>query len=260
MNTLDIKQGRFFLVDKPYTWTSFQVVKKLKIAIRKLTGEKKFKIGHAGTLDPLATGLLVVCLGKWTKKIEEFQQLDKVYTGSFHLGATTKSFDMEHEEDFQYPIEHITEELIKKTAESFIGEQLQTPPVYSAVKIGGKRLFAYARSADNTDNCDGNTEVNTNKNSLQEIESGIKSRKITVYDFQITDIKIPEVFFSVKCSKGTYIRSLARDFGMRLNSGAYLSSLRRESIGDYNVDSALTPDAWEKAITAMEIQNNVSSN
>lgn len=229
---IDIKEGRYFLIDKPYTWTSFQVVKKLKIAIRKLTGEKKFKIGHAGTLDPLATGLLIVCLGRWTKKIESFQSLDKVYTGSLHLGATTVSFDLEHDEDTFYPTDHITEDLVRQTAKSFIGEQEQIPPVYSAVKIGGKRLFSYARGE-------------------QDVE--IKSRKVNIYDFEITKIEFPEVYFRIKCSKGTYIRSIARDFGLRLNSGAYLSSLRRESIGDYDVTQALSPEEWEKKLISSEL-------
>ncbi|MBP3254238.1 MAG: tRNA pseudouridine(55) synthase TruB [Bacteroidales bacterium] len=224
---IDLKQGGYFLVDKPYTWTSFQVVKKLKTALIKLTGEKKFKIGHAGTLDPLATGLLVICLGSWTKRIEEFQQLDKVYTGSFHLGATTKSFDMEHEEDAWYPTEHITDGLINTVAQSFIGNQEQVPPVYSALKVGGKRLFSYARQQ-------------------QEVE--VKTKNVCIYDFVIEKIKMPEVYFRIKCSKGTYIRSIARDFGQRLNSGAYLSSLRRESIGQYNVESAKTPDQWQQEI------------
>ncbi len=192
---IDIKQGQYFLVDKPYTWTSFQVVKKLKSSIRKLTGEKKFKIGHAGTLDPLASGLLIVCLGKWTKQIESFQALDKVYTGSFHLGATTKSFDMEHEEDQTYPTDQITENLISDTAKSFLGEQDQVPPVYSALKIGGKRLFSYAR---------------------QDKDVEITTKRVNIYEFDITKIEFPEVFFRIKCSKGTYIRSIARDFGVRL--------------------------------------------
>ncbi len=228
---IDIKQGQYFLVDKPYTWTSFQVVKKLKSSIRKLTGEKKFKIGHAGTLDPLASGLLIVCLGKWTKQIESFQALDKVYTGSFHLGATTKSFDMEHEEDQTYPTDHITENLISDTAKSFLGEQDQVPPVYSALKIGGKRLFSYAR---------------------QDKDVEITTKRVNIYEFDITKIEFPEVFFRIKCSKGTYIRSIARDFGDRLNSGAYLSSLRRESIGEYNVSDALSPDAFSEEILKSE--------
>ena len=228
---IDIKQGQYFLVDKPYTWTSFQVVKKLKSSIRKLTGEKKFKIGHAGTLDPLASGLLIVCLGKWTKQIESFQALDKVYTGSFHLGATTKSFDMEHEEDRTYPTDHITENLILDTAKSFLGEQDQVPPVYSALKIGGKRLFSYAR---------------------EDKEVEIKIKRVNIYEFDITKIELPVVFFRIKCSKGTYIRSIARDFGDRLNSGAYLSSLRRESIGEYKVSDALSPDALSEEILKSE--------
>lgn len=233
---MDIKEGQFFLVDKPYSWTSFQVVKKLKVLVRNLIGEKKFKIGHAGTLDPLATGLLVVCLGKWTKRITEFQEFDKEYTGSMRLGATTKSFDMEHEEDCQYPTEHITEELLHKTAASFVGWQFQEPPVYSAVKIGGKRAFSYARGE-------------------QEIE--VPKKYVNIYSFEIEKIEMPEVFFRIQCSKGTYIRSIARDFGKRLNSGAYLTSLRRERIGNYSVLDAKKPDEWEKYF--LEIANNNST-
>ncbi len=216
-------QGTFFLVDKPYTWTSFQVVKKLKVAIRNSTGIKKFKIGHAGTLDPLASGLLIVCLGKYTKRITEFQMMDKVYTGSMRLGATTKSFDMEHEEDAFYPTEHINEQLLLDTAKTFLGQQLQQPPVYSAVKIEGKRAFSYAR---------GENEVE------------IPKKLVNIYSFDITDIQLPDISFKIACSKGTYIRSLARDFGQRIHSGAYLTSLRRQSVGIYNVKDAKTPQLW----------------
>jgi len=249
---IDLKEGSYFLVDKPYTWTSFQVVKKLKVAIQKLTSEKRFKIGHAGTLDPLATGMLIVCLGKWTKKIETFQQMDKVYTGSFFIGATTQSFDMEHDIDATYPTAHINEELLHQTAQSFIGQIQQTPPMYSAVKIGGKRLFSYAREIKNNSPSNSNNSNQSKEDSISQLEKTISPRTVNIYDFQITKIDFPQVYFRVKCSKGTYIRSLARDFGVRLNSGAYLSSLRRESIGEYHVKDALLPDSWQEEIIKAE--------
>ncbi|MCF0211061.1 MAG: tRNA pseudouridine(55) synthase TruB [Bacteroidales bacterium] len=229
---MDLKEGGYFLIDKPYTWTSFQVVNKLKSCIRRATGEKKFKIGHAGTLDPLATGLLIVCLGKYTKKIDEFQGKDKEYTGTFHLGATTKSFDMEHPEDAQFSIEHITEKLLKDTANSFLGEQEQVPPVYSAVKIGGRRAYHYVKAGE-------------------EVE--MKKRNITISDFELTNIALPDVDFRIACTKGTYIRSIARDFGLALDSGAYLSALRRIKIGEYTIEQAYTLSELEKEI----LENNL---
>ena len=224
---IDLKEGCFLLIDKPYTWTSFQVVNKIKYKIRNLTKDKKFKIGHAGTLDPLATGLLIICVGHYTKKIQEFQDFDKEYIGSFCLGATTKSFDKEHEVDNTYPTNHIKEDLIYQTASSFIGIQEQVPPVYSAIKIDGKRAYEYAR---------------------EENEVEIKKKTIEIKEFEITQVNMPEVKFRVVCSKGTYIRSLARDFGLRLNSGAYLSSLRRTRIGDFHIEQAKQIDDLDKEI------------
>ncbi|MBQ9311636.1 MAG: tRNA pseudouridine(55) synthase TruB [Bacteroidales bacterium] len=229
---MDLKEGGFLLIDKPYTWTSFQVVNKLKSIIRKATGEKKFKIGHAGTLDPLATGLLIVCFGKHTKKIEEFQGKDKQYTGTFHLGATTLSFDKEHPENETFPIEHINEDIIKTTAKQFIGEQEQVPPVYSAVKINGKRAYHYVKAG---------------------MEVEMKIRQITISQFDITNINMPNVDFLISCSKGTYIRSIARDFGFAMNSGAYLSALRRTRIGDFSIDEAKSIEEIEKEI----LENNL---
>lgn len=224
---LNLQKGGFFLIDKPYTWTSFQTVNKLKVAIRTAKAIKKFKIGHAGTLDPLATGLIVVCFGPYTKKIESFQLLDKVYTGCIHLGATTKSFDLEHEEDTFFALDNINEDKILACANSFIGSQEQVPPTYSAVKIAGKRAFSYAR---------------------EQAEIDIPTKKINIYSFEIEKIVLPDVFFRISCSKGTYIRSIARDFGQRLDNGAYLKSLRRESIGNYNVTQALTPKQYSDMI------------
>jgi tRNA pseudouridine55 synthase len=210
-------QGDYLLIDKPYTWTSFQVVNKLKYAIGRHFGIKKFKIGHAGTLDPLATGLLIVCVGNFTKKIETFQGFEKEYTGTFTLGATTSSFDMEQPIDKTYPLEHITQEMIHQAAKKFIGSIEQVPPTFSAVKIKGKRAYDYAREQ-------------------KEVE--IKPKQITIHDFEITKINLPNIDFRIVCSKGTYIRSIARDFGLALGSGAYLSTLCRTRIGDFSLTNA----------------------
>jgi tRNA pseudouridine55 synthase len=217
----DFKNGQVILIDKPLEWTSFQVVNKLRWNIRQKFNIKKIKVGHAGTLDPLATGLLIICTGKFTKKIDEYQAQVKEYTGEITLGATTPSYDLETEVDQTFPIEHITEELIYNTAKKFIGEIDQKPPIFSAIKKEGRRLYDIAREGGTTE---------------------IKSRKITINQFEITDINLPKVKFRVVCSKGTYIRSLAYDFGKQLNSGAHLSELRRTKIGEFNVNNAVTVD------------------
>lgn len=214
---IDIEKGGVILVNKPYQWTSFQAVNKIKVRLKHYFKTKKVKIGHAGTLDPLATGLLIVCVGKFTKKIEEYQAQEKEYTGTFYLGATTPCFDKEKEIDNYYPIDHITQEDIYKAAEAFLGEQEQVPPMFSALKVNGVRAYEFAR--DN-----------------KEIE--LKSRKITIKEFEITRIDLPEVDFKIVCSKGTYIRSIARDFGFYLNSGAYLTALCRTRIGEYKLCDA----------------------
>lgn len=216
----DFLNGQILLIDKPLEWSSFQAVNALKWAIRKKFDLKKIKIGHAGTLDPLATGLLIICTGKFTKKIPELQGQIKEYTGTFTLGATTPSYDLETEVNQTYPTEHLSEASIKETTKEFLGEIEQVPPVFSALKKDGKRLYELAREG-------------------KEVE--IKSRKITITAFEITRIQLPEVDFRVVCSKGTYIRSLAYDFGKALNSGAHLSALRRTKIGDFNVNNATTP-------------------
>jgi len=224
-----ILEGQILLIDKPLTWSSFQAVNKLKYILkRKYELPKKFKIGHAGTLDPLATGLLIVCTGKFTKKITEIQGQAKEYTGTFTVGATTPSYDLETEINETFPTEHITEALIRETTKQFVGEIDQKPPVFSAIKKNGIRLYEHARAGE-------------------EVE--ILSRKITIHEFEITRIVLPEVDFKVKCSKGTYIRSLAYDFGMALNSGGYLSALRRTKIGDYSVENGISPEKFEKIIT-----------
>lgn len=221
----DFLNGQILLIDKPLEWSSFQAVNALKWGIRKKFDLKKFKIGHAGTLDPLATGLLIICTGKFTKKIPELQGQVKEYTGSFTLGATTPSFDMETEVDQTFPTDHITEDLIQAATKQFLGEIEQVPPVFSALKKDGKRLYEFAREG---------------------IEVEIKSRKIEILEFEITQIKLPKIHFRVVCSKGTYIRSLAYDFGKSLQSGAYLSELRRTKIGDFNVINAVTPMVFKE--------------
>ena len=228
MTSEEILAGKVLLIDKPLTWSSFQAVNKLKYILkRKYDLPKKFKIGHAGTLDPLATGLLIICTGKFTKQITEIQAQPKEYTGTIVIGATTPSYDLETEIDATFPTEHITEELILETTKQFLGEIDQKPPVFSAIKKDGKRLYEHARAGE-------------------EVE--IQARKTTIYEFEITRIQLPEVDFRVKCSKGTYIRSLAYDFGLALQSGGHLTALRRTKIGDYSVNNAISPIDFEKEI------------
>ena len=209
--------GQVLLIDKPLHWTSFQVVNKLRWEIRQAFDIKKIKVGHAGTLDPLATGLLVICTGKMTKQIDTFQGQIKEYTGTLVLGSTTPSFDLETEINETFPTEHISEDLIHNTTKQFIGETQQFPPVFSALKKDGKRLYEFARAGEHVD---------------------IPSRTVNISEFEITKIDNLNIDFRVVCSKGTYIRSLANDFGKALNSGAHLSALRRTKIGDFNVASA----------------------
>ncbi|WP_108804875.1 tRNA pseudouridine(55) synthase TruB [Aquimarina sp. Aq107] len=223
----DYKDGQVLLIDKPLQWTSFQVVNKLRWLIRKNFGIKKIKVGHAGTLDPLASGLLIICTGKFTKRIQEFMGQTKEYTGTITLGATTPSYDLETEVDQTFPIDHISEEIIHTTTKQFIGEIEQYPPVFSALKKDGKRLYEYAREGE---------------------EVTIASRKITITEFEITRIKLPEVDFKVVCGKGTYIRSLANDFGKALKSGGHLSVLRRTKIGEFSVHDAISPETFEKQL------------
>jgi tRNA pseudouridine55 synthase len=228
MTAEEILEGKVLLIDKPLKWSSFQAVNKLKYVLKnQLNLPKKFKIGHAGTLDPLATGLLIICTGKFTKRITEIQAQAKEYTGTIVLGATTPSYDLETEVDTTFPTEHISEALIMETTKQFIGEIDQKPPVFSAIKKDGKRLYEHARAGE-------------------EVE--IQSRKTTIHEFEITRIQLPEVDFRVTCSKGTYIRSLAFDFGLALQSGGHLSALRRTKIGDYSVENGVTPDDFEKSL------------
>jgi tRNA pseudouridine55 synthase len=217
-------EGQVLLIDKPLNWTSFQAVNKLKYALINQVGlPKKFKIGHAGTLDPLATGLLIVCTGKFTKRISEIQAQIKEYTGTFFVGATTPSYDLETEIDFTFPTNHIDNELIHETVKQFLGEIDQKPPIYSAIKKDGVRLYEHARAGETIE---------------------IASRKTTIYEFEITRINLPEIDFRISCSKGTYIRSIAFDFGKALNSGAHLTALRRTKIGDYDVNDGVGVDEF----------------
>ena len=219
--------GTLLLIDKPLEWTSFDIVKKVRNLIKKQLQIKKIKVGHTGTLDPLATGLLIVCTGKFTKRIEEIQGQEKTYTGQFTLGATTLSFDRETKVNNTFDTSHITKQLLEKVAKQFVGEIKQIPPVFSAIKQNGKRLYDFARK---------NEEVK------------IKERKVMVHSFKIIDINLPKVSFKISCGKGTYIRSIANDFGRALNSGAYLSKLCRTKIGGYNLKDAFSLNDVEEKI------------
>ncbi len=223
----DYLSGQVLLIDKPLNWTSFQVVNKLRWEIRQAFKIKKIKVGHAGTLDPLATGLLVICTGKMTKQIDTFQGQIKEYTGTIVLGGTTPSFDLETEINETFPTNHITEDLIHKTTEVFTGDIQQFPPIFSALKKDGKRLYEYARAGESVE---------------------IKPRSVHISEFKITNINGIHIDFRVVCSKGTYIRSLANDFGKALHSGAHLSALRRTKIGDFNVANATTIDTFIKSL------------
>lgn len=226
----DYKNGQVLLIDKPLEWTSFQAVNKIRWHIRKRFDIKKIKVGHAGTLDPLATGLLIICTGKQTKNINEYQGQTKEYTGTFTIGATTPSYDLESEINETFPTDHITEELIHQTTQQFIGTIQQRPPIFSALKKDGKRLYELARKGESVD---------------------IPTREITISEFEITNINENQLEFRVVCSKGTYIRSLAHDFGKALNSGAHLSVLRRTKIGDFSVENA---ESIESFIEKLEME------
>ena len=223
----NFEEGEMLLIDKPLEWTSFDVVKSLRIFLKKTYNLKKLKVGHAGTLDPLASGLLILCTGRMTKQIDEFQGMDKVYIGQMTLGATTPSFDKETETDQSFPIANIHTDDLKQASLKFKGEIEQIPPIYSAIKIEGKRAYKSARKD-------------------QDVK--MKSRKVTIYEFDLLNFTPPFLDFSVKCSKGTYIRSLVNDFGKSLNNGAYLSDLRRTKIGDYSVNDAVTIDNFKQKV------------
>lgn len=264
------KPGAVILVQKPYKWTSFEATNKLKWLLKQLhkhnhsitanetspeslitndniennlnflatlnDGNKNFKIGHAGTLDPLATGLLIICIGSETKNIEKYQQLEKEYTGTFFIGATTPCFDLEKPIDKHFPIDHITNELIDSARLTFTGTQLQTPPLFSAVRIAGKRAYEIAREGKSVE---------------------LQPKEITIYSFETTAVNLPEIEFKIICSKGTYIRSVARDFGLALNSGAHLTSLHRSRIGAFTSNEAIDLNQLEEILNKLEAKNVV---
>lgn len=211
--------GKMLLIDKPTDWTSFDIVNKIRYRLKKLLGVKKIKVGHAGTLDPLATGLLIVCTGKATKTIDSYQGMPKEYIGTIQFGATTPSFDAETAPDQEYPYDHLTPEILRNAAQKFTGKIQQLPPMFSAIKVDGQPLYKKARKG---------------------IKVEVKAREVEVFEFDLTRIELPEVDFRIRCSKGTYIRSLAHDIGQAVESGAFLSNLRRTAIGDYRVE-----DAWK---------------
>jgi len=228
---MNFEKGEILYFDKPLRWTSFDLVNKARNIIRYQLGVKKLKIGHAGTLDPLATGVMIVCAGKCTKQIDTFQYQTKEYVATLQLGSTTPSFDLETEVDGVYPTEHITEELLKETLSKFIGEIKQVPPVYSAVKINGKRAYQYARKGE-------------------EVE--IKPKTLVIDEIELLSFADNVATIRVVCSKGTYIRALARDIGLELNSGAHLIALKRTRIGDVKVDDCVSIEKFESMIQAIK--------
>jgi tRNA pseudouridine55 synthase len=223
--TFHFEEGEILLVDKPYRWTSFDVVNSIRSFMKMGLGIKKIKIGHAGTLDPLATGLLILCTGRMTKRIEEFKEFDKEYTGTFTIGATTPSFDLETEPDHTFSFDHVTSEMVIEASQKLSGTFYQLPPSYSAVKIAGKRAYEYAR---------------------KDQEVIIQPKKVTIPEFELTSINFPVITFRIVCSKGTYIRAIARDLGSMLHCGAHLTSLSRTRIGPYALKDSHDPDEWKR--------------
>jgi tRNA pseudouridine55 synthase len=231
MTREQLTEGMTIVVDKPLGWTSFDVVNKIRWNLKRKLGVKNIKVGHAGTLDPLATGVLVLCIGKHTKRIDELMAGKKTYTGTFLIGKTTPCYDLEKEFDATYPTEHITPELIETARLSFLGEIDQVPPIFSAKQVDGKRAYDLARSG-------------------KEIE--LKANRIAIDNFSVDKTRFPEIDFEITCSKGTYIRSIARDFGLALNSGATLIALRRTRSGEQAIEEALSVEDWIARIEAME--------
>ena len=232
---IDYIEGHTLLINKPLRWTSFDVVKKIRNCLLTSLQLKKIKVGHAGTLDPLADGLLIVCTGKFTKRINEFQAKEKEYIAEFTLGATTPSFDLETEVNETFDYSHINDDMLKKTAKSLTGNIMQAPPIYSAIKQDGKRLYEYARKGENIK---------------------IKERMVNISKFELVKVEMPKVYFKIVCSKGTYIRSLAYSFGKNLNSGAHLSQLTRTRIGNFKLSKAI--DIQEFIDTHSKRNNQIS--
>ena len=233
--TYHFEQGEVLLINKPFKWTSFDAVNKIRWLLQKKLGLKNLKVGHAGTLDPLATGLLIMCTGKFTKRIDEFQAYQKEYTGTITLGSTTPSFDLETQINERFEFSHIDELSIHETTKRFIGETLQTAPLYSAKKIDGVRAYKIARRGE---------------------EAEIKPNKIQISEFNITEIRMPEVDFKITCSKGTYIRSIANDFGKYLNNGAHLSALCRTKFGSFDLNDSIDMQEFETMILEIANQKN----
>jgi len=236
---MNFQEGEVLLFNKPLYWTSFDLVNKIRILIKSTFGIKKIKVGHAGTLDPLASGLMIICTGKATKKIDTFRDLDKEYIATFHLGETTPSFDLETETDNHYPTDHISEELVKDVLTGFLGEQKQLPPIYSAKLIDGKRAYEFARKG---------------------IDKKLEPVTVFFREIELLSFKIPEIEIRLVCSKGTYIRSFARDFGQALGSGSYLSSLRRMAIGLYRVNDSYSLEKFKEYIEQMKFTSCSETN
>lgn len=230
---MNFLNGEIVYIDKGYRLTSFKAVAKVRYLISKKIGVKKLKVGHAGTLDPLATGVLIICTGKATKKIDQLQAHTKEYVAGLKLGATTPSFDMEHPEDQTYPVEHITEELVEETLQKFVGEIQQVPPAYSACMIDGHRAYELARKGKDVP---------------------LKAKTLVIDEIELLECELPYIKIRVVCSKGTYIRALARDIGEALNSGAYLTSLRRTRVGDVKVEDCLQLEDFEEWLNNQEIE------
>ncbi len=227
------EEGQVLLFNKPVYWTSFDLVNKVRIMIRSAFGIKKLKVGHAGTLDPLASGLLIVCTGRATKRIDDFRDLDKEYIATIHLGETTPSFDLETEVDNHFKTDHISEEFVRQALNGFLGEQMQLPPIYSAKLISGKRAYEYARKG---------------------IEKKMEPVSVIFREIELLEFGIPETKIRVVCSKGTYIRSFARDLGLELSSGGYLSSLERTGIGTYSLSKAYNLESFQSYIEQLKSQ------
>ena len=231
LRDVDFKEGYIAIIDKPLEWTSTDVVRKIKFALQHRLGYKKIKIGHAGTLDPLATGVLIVCIGKATKMVNELQAEEKEYIADIELGATTPSYDMEHPIDCRYPTDHITREKIEQALQSLTGERLQAPPIYSAKQVEGVRAYEFARAGE-------------------EVE--LKKALINIYEIKILSLEMPHLRISVRCSKGTYIRSLAHEIGLALESGAYLTGLRRTRSGGFKVENAFALENFMEKLRECE--------
>jgi len=224
------EEGQILLFNKPLYWTSFDLVNKVRIIIRSSLGIKKIKVGHAGTLDPLASGLMIICTGRDTKKIDEFRDLDKEYVATIQLGATTPSFDLETETDQLFPSDHITEDMVRSALNGFLGQQMQTPPIFSAKLIAGKRAYEYARKG---------------------IEKKLEPVSVFFREIELLSFNLPEIRVRIVCSKGTYIRSFARDIGLSLNSGGYLSALERTAIGSYHMNNAYDIEKFQEYVDQM---------